>query len=643
VSFEVRNVVETPGSGSASQTPSMMKSFLAAALFGLLTIPARSADNTSDPNPLATLRPGHPRLLVLDAQLASVKELIKTNSEARALYQHLETEAEKILPQPPLAYTIGGVEHTLLDVSRNAESRVCLLAGLYRLNGDRRLAARARDEMLAAARFPDWYPKHFLDTGEMSATLGIGYDWLFDYLSPEERRLIREAIVTKGLEPGIAGLSAGGRLQRLHNNWVQVCNGGLTIGALAVADEAKDKAAAIITLSRAPMAKIMQLFAPDGGFEEGPTYWNYATSYNVMYLAALESALGTDFGLSQSRGFAETGNYRMQTTGPLGKDSNFADAGEEISSAPQMLWLAGKFKHPEYAWHEHAMATLSSLDLRREKLSRFAVFELLWNQPANRDLAEAHLPIGAKFDRVATAFFRSAWGDTNAVYLACKGGNNQSSHGHLDLGTFVLDAFGARWGIDLGPDSYGLPGYFGAQRWSYYRMRTEGHNTLTVDNQNQELKAEAPLTAFFTSPNRSFAVANLQAAYPRNLSHWERGLALLDGRQVLVQDEVQPRTATGITWNFHTRADLALAGAGREATLSQGAAKLLARILAPADARFETLEVHLALPERPTTGVRNLVIRLPQAAASTTIAVLFSSPADQTPAPTLRPLNQWEP
>lgn len=174
-------------------------------------------------------------------------------------------------------------------------------------------------------------------------------------------------------------------------------------------------------------------------------------------------------------------------------------------------------------------------------------------------------------------------------------------------------------------------------------MRTEGHNTLTVDNQNQELKAEAPLTAFFTSPNRSFAVANLQAAYPRNLSHWERGLALLDGRQVLVQDEVQPRTATGITWNFHTRANLALAGAGREATLSQGAAKLLARILAPADARFETLEVHLALPERPTTGVRNLVIRLPQAAASTTIAVLFSSPADQTPAPTLRPLNQWQP
>jgi hypothetical protein len=496
--------------------------------------------------------------------------------------------------------------------------------------------------MLAAAKFPDWYPKHFLDTGEMTAALGLGYDWLFDYLSPEERRQIREAIVTKGLEPGIAGLSAGGKLQRLHNNWVQVCNGGLTLGALAVADEEKDQAAAIINLSRAPMAKIMQLFAPDGGFEEGPTYWNYATSYNVIYLAALESALGTDFGLSQARGFAETGNYRMQTTGPTGKDANFADAGEEISSAPQMLWLAAKFKHPEFAWHEHAIARLPSSSPRRETNSRFAIFELLWDQPADRDLADAHLPTGAKFDRIAAAFFRSAWGDPQAVYLGFKGGNNQSSHGHLDLGTFVLDAFGERWGIDLGGDSYGLPGYFGAQRWSYYRMRTEGHNTLTIDDQNQELKAEAPLTAFFSSTNRSFAIADLQAAYPRNLIGWQRGVALLNQRQVLVQDEVRPRMAAGVTWNFHTRATIAIAGDGREATLAQGTSQLLARILAPASAKFENLAVHLALPQRPTTGVRNLIIRLPQTATPTTITVLFSAPDDHTPAPALLPLSQWQ-
>jgi hypothetical protein len=32
--------------------------------------------------------------------------------------------------------------------------------------------------------------------------------------------------------------------------------------------------------------------------------------------------------------------------------------------------------------------------------------------------------------------------------------------------------------VDLGGDVYSLPGYFGKQRWAYYRTSTVGHNTL---------------------------------------------------------------------------------------------------------------------------------------------------------------------
>ena len=623
----------------------MMKCLSLAAVIGMLASTALPAGNGTDLNLLQTLQPGHPRLLVLDEQLAAVKELIKADPTAKALYQQLQAQAEKILHEPPLTYKIGGAEHTLLDVSRGVEGRVWLLAGLNRLNGDHRLAARARDEMLAAAQFPDWYPKHFLDTAEMTAALGVGYDWLFNYLTPQERLTIRQAIVTKGLDPGIAGLSVGGRLLRLHNNWVQVCNGGLTLGALAIADEEKNKAADVIGLSRAPMAKIMELFAPDGGFEEGPTYWNYATAYNVFYLAALENALGTDFGLSQAPGFANTGNYRMQTIDPVGMFANFGDASEEISSAPQMLWLARKFNRPEYALHEHAITSLSAPNAKRQKSSRFSIMELLWYQPDIGSLENANLPAGAKFDRIAAAFFRSAWGNANSLYVGFKGGSSHSSHGHLDLGTFVLDAFGERWAIDLGADSYGLPSYFGPRRWDYYRTRTEGHNTLTIDNQNEDLNALAPLTAFSNSngKNRSFAIADLKTAYPKNLTDWERGVMLYNRHQVLLQDEVQPKKAADIVWNFHTRANIAIAGNGTEAILSQGASRLVARILSPDNAKFENLAVNAPAPQRPTPGVRNLIIRLPHTGTPATIAVLFLSPDDKTPPPTLMPLNQWKP
>ena len=165
----------------------MTKLLLLTVCLGLFTPPVFSSGNAAGTNSLSTLRPGHPRLLVLDEQLAAVSEMIKTDPQARRICQQLQGEAEKILTEPPLAYEIGGAEHTLLDVSRKVENRVWLLAGLYRLNGDQRFAARARDEMLAAAQFPDWYPKHFLDTAEMTAALGLGYDWLFDYLTPAER------------------------------------------------------------------------------------------------------------------------------------------------------------------------------------------------------------------------------------------------------------------------------------------------------------------------------------------------------------------------------------------------------------------------------------------------------------------------
>ena len=32
-------------------------------------------------------------------------------------------------------------------------------------------------------------------------------------------------------------------------------------------------------------------YGPDGAWAEGPGYWRYATQYNVVFLAALETAL----------------------------------------------------------------------------------------------------------------------------------------------------------------------------------------------------------------------------------------------------------------------------------------------------------------------------------------------------------------
>src|SRR5687767_1402427 len=202
-------------------------------LITLLTVAGSAAQAQDDV--LKSLRPGHPRLLVLDDDIARLKREIETDATAKAYFEHVKGVGDKLLDAPPSERKLIGPR--LLHVSRQVLGRVATWGGLYRLTGEEKYATRCREEMLAAAAFEDWNPSHFLDTAEMSNALGIGYDWIFSTLSNEDRRIIRTAIIEKGLKPGLKVYESDRGWHKRTNNWNQVCNGGLTVGALAIADE----------------------------------------------------------------------------------------------------------------------------------------------------------------------------------------------------------------------------------------------------------------------------------------------------------------------------------------------------------------------------------------------------------------------
>ena len=138
-------------------------------------------------DPLASLYPQHPRLLFHQQEMAAIRKAVASDPFVAAWYKQQLAMGEKLLTTPASVYVIEGPEHTLLATARNLEGRIFTLAGLYRINGDRRFADRAIQEMLATAAFPDRYPTHFLDDAEITAALGLGYDWLYDVLTPEQR------------------------------------------------------------------------------------------------------------------------------------------------------------------------------------------------------------------------------------------------------------------------------------------------------------------------------------------------------------------------------------------------------------------------------------------------------------------------
>ncbi|MCD4826059.1 MAG: heparinase II/III family protein [Phycisphaerae bacterium] len=610
---------------------------------------------------LSTLRKGHPRLLFTTDDEKRIKELAKTNELLAELINQVTKNAERMLTEPVIVFKRNSRKRVVyLGSSRTALARITTLAMAYRMTGDKRFAERARKEMMAGVEHgvthKNWNPSHFLDLAELCCGMAIGYDWLYDTLSEKDRATIRKAIVEKALKPGLKaydgrGYSPGWWLQR--SNWNQVCNAGLLLGALAVADEEPEIARKTVRYAINSIPYGMTHYAPDGAYREGVPYWRYGTSFNVMFINALETALGSDFGLCKTEGFEKTGFFLLQMIGPFGQSFNFADTGGSgFGAAHAMFWLGKKFNKPGYSWYNRTYLEKAFAGCKKSGKTykqyyfgsgRFFPLAVAWFD----DRAKAPTALASFFGGyVHMAAIRSSW-DKNAIYLAFKGGNNQAGHAHLDIGSFVLDADGVRWAADLGADQYKLPGYFNRrkQRWNYYRTSTRSHNTLVIGNKNQNDKdSVSEIIKSLSTPSRVHAVVDMTNAYRGQAKKVRRGVAMLDRNAILIQDEITA-PVDDVRWGMLTHAKIKLDGA--KAILTRGGKTLSAEILEPAGAKFEIVSTTPPTEkEKQNKGTRMLATTIKPGKSKRVRIVILLKPVGEnwkeTPTPKIKPLANWK-
>ncbi len=603
-------------------------------------------------DPLGHFRLDHPRLLLTDKQLAVDIAAAATDPFRAQLHARIVACAEQLLSAPPIVHRLIGPR--LLDQSRAAIEHIVTCAMAYRLTGDTRFADRAKRDMLTVAAFADWNPSHFLDVAEMSFAVGIGYDWLYPRLTPGERRTIKQALLDKSLVFAAQAYGPDARKDsrlswvRAEMNWNQVCNGGLLTAALAIGEDQPELARLVVNGVRVSLPRVMARYQPDGGYPEGPGYWSYGTTYNVIILAELEGVLGTDFGLGAAPDFDRTALYRLAVQGPIGLGFNYADGSPNLEPTPAYAWLAERYHHPVALVESRALLA-AEIDRKKIKDRFFALNAIWYPNPAARNSAgwAERVPLNVHFHGAADiAIFRSARDDPRAIFVGFKAGDNTANHSHLDLGTFVLDADGVRWAEYLGSDNYNLPEYFGKKRWTYFRLNNHSQNTITPGNLLQDPKAVAPIVAFGDTPERAFAVADLTAAYPDIAERILRGVALLDRTRVLVQDDFSGlRSGTPLHWGMVTEAKITISADGCTATLTQHDSTLRAAILAPKGAVFQVTSTSPPTPEEnPNQGTAMLAIEVTPAAGDVRLAVLLtpSGPGwPPLPPPVLTPLRDW--
>jgi hypothetical protein len=573
-----------------------------------------------------------------DAQLDDLRRTATWDVDLERMAKQVHNQALSYLKAPPLKHELKGPR--LLAVSRECLSRIYPLALAWRWTGDRAFADAAITNLKTVCAFPDWNPSHFLDVAEMTHAVAIGYDWLYACMDEATRAEIRAGLIKHGLEAGVTAYAGDPWWATSEYNWNQVCNSGLLIGALAIAESNPEYAESFVPKALASLPIALASYNPEGVWNEGPAYWNYATSYTAVGLAALRTALGTDFRLGNQPGLRETAWYPLLTAGPTGLFLNFADSSQNSRRKPMpaLFWLAQTYNLPTVAALEHALLETQPAN----------ALHLVWYVP--RPVDDVTPP---QLDRVfrgavSVAVTRSAWNDPNALFAGVKGGYNQVNHGHLDLGNFELDALGVRWARDLGSDDYNLPGYFdrkpGGQRWHYYRNNSESHNVPLIDGQGQDPSGTAEIVGARSSEDGIFAIVDLGKAYPAQTTSARRGVASIAGRKaLLVQDEFALKMPAPITWGMTTDAEITVNEA-RNATLVQDGKRLHARILSPDNGTFSSESAEQAEPQNPNKGVRRLIATVPAGANEVTISILLSPewPGEaELPLPLVRPLDQW--
>ena len=568
----------------------------------------------------------HPRLLMRageEPKAVAAGPLAKADSVIRAF-------SDAVLAEPPVTRTFIG--RRLLHTSRAALKRIFWLGYTYRVHGGEAYARRAIDEMLAVSAFENWNPAHFLDVGEMTMAAAIGYDWLYDRMTPAERKTVARAIIDKGLKP--AGDEADAWFYRSEINWNSVCNAGMVYGALAVWEEDPGYCRSMLEKSL-ESNKLAYKAYEGGGYPEGYNYWGYGTSFQIMLEAAVESAFPERWPVAAghddkssvmpvqdpsatpdqdpsvmpgltghlTRDFLSSSEFIRFTSTPAGNCYSFSDSYRKANGQYMQAWMLTRTGDATLLYPELRIME----DTGYKRLCEERLFPMLPISLARVPELTVRPPEAHYYQCGGTTpifVYRSGWESGEDDYLGVKGGLAMSSHSHIDQGSFLFESDGVTWATDLGMQDYNSLESAGvdlwdmlqdSERWTVFRIGPFSHNILTVNGKTPKVNRVIELACTRTPEKPSAAAPAgaelyLRPLYDDDLADYRREI-LFDGRDLHIVDHLQAADSTcTIRWAMCTEAEASLPqGSSEPAILLQSGPHrrmLAAEFLAPDLSQF---------------------------------------------------------
>ena len=548
-----------------------------------------------------TVKGGHPWLFGRREDFDRVKEYAFGKDEKMTeMYRKFKDDATVYVDRGVSKITADIVENSYISRAQTAMDIILRCAFIYMVEGDvaKDYANRALAEaMYFVDEMETWGRAQSLDVNFTATGIAICYDWLYDYMTNEQRTKVANAIFEKHLNevydffnnPTDPKYKWSFHQQYLgYSNHAALDNSSVFVQALAVADVSPEKSASIMSLALEHLTRhdgVFDHLYPDSGWYEGSSYWSFVGPLMTRMFSSMESAFGTTFGFENNSYITGAGYF------PIYTQSNrtrilYCDgyAGKTLSS--DFFWF-GKMSGDE---------ALQSHVLKNKYYTNPLL--CLWYNPEDKPNGELSLQKDKLFRNIDVGSMRSSWAESDELFAAMTVQRPAGGHAFMAMGTLMLDALGETWITNPGKEYYSIGDYWNAAqdgtRWTYYSTRPEANSCLVInpsEDGGQLVTSPAMIDKMESSDQRAFMVTDLSTAY-KDAEKYQRGLMLYDNRsKVMLQDEISLKDTSDIMSFINVyQADIELGPDGSYAILSKGKKHIYVKVISNKPYELTTYE-----------------------------------------------------
>ena len=483
----------------------------------------------------------HPRLFFSASDVVALRNRAQ---RIRGFLERLTAKTDSYIAQP------DSLSDNLSVVMRETKVKLNELSSAYVLTGDQQYAEALRIVLEQAFAIEQWiYPVHQpteFDHGSanMSAAVAVAIDWLDDFISPDERRNLKEQLVEKTMET-FRRVYASRSEAWVHTNfnWRSMICSDMGLALLTVLEVYPNFMETMAYVLHGVLA-VLDNAPQDGEWEEGVGYWGAAVGLPLRFIFALDRITEGTVNLFQHPYLNKTGDFLVHCIDPGGRVFNFADCGPVLR--PRRYALVGllgqKFNNPQ--WKKLAL-----------KGQPADLFDLAFTEGLTDPGSVPDPPLAKYFREGGIVTLRSGW-EKNDVFIGFKSGPTAVGHSHLDINSFVVTAFNRTLISDLGVWPYGhYLGFFDLEerRWTFDANTTIGHNTLLVDGGGQRYGEShfGRILKFEPADRFDLVISDGTRVYGGLLSSYCRWLIFIRPDLLVIFDDITSDNLHSFQWALH--------------------------------------------------------------------------------------------